>query len=75
MFHHHHVHGLGHALSIPTSWKICWSLHLNYRRPVFRLLNGLYVKISLEFFCLQFVERDVSIEMWILEFYYLDLKC
>jgi hypothetical protein len=32
--HHHHLHGLGHAWSVPTSWRVCCSLHLNCWPPV-----------------------------------------
>jgi hypothetical protein len=42
---HHHLHGLGHAWSAPSSWRICWPLHLNCGRPIYRLLFELYVTI------------------------------
>jgi hypothetical protein len=41
---HHHVHGLGHTLYVPSSWRVCWSFHLNYGRPRFCFLFGLCVR-------------------------------
>jgi hypothetical protein len=46
--YHHHLHGLGHAWSVLSSWKLGWSLNRNYRRPMFRCLSGLYLKIFFE---------------------------
>jgi hypothetical protein len=43
--HHYHLHGLGHAWSLPSSWRVCWPLHFNCGRPMFRRLFGSYVKI------------------------------
>jgi hypothetical protein len=43
--HHHHLHGLGHTWSIPSSWRVFWSLHLNCGLPIFRFLFGLYIDI------------------------------
>jgi hypothetical protein len=44
--HHHLLHGLGHKLSVPSSWKVCWFLHGNYGRSVFRFLFGLCSNIQ-----------------------------
>jgi hypothetical protein len=41
---HHQLHGLGHAWSIRSSWRVCWSLHLNCGHPIYHLIV-LYVKI------------------------------
>lgn len=42
---HHHLHGLDHAWSVPSSWKICRSLKINYGRPMFRCIFVLCVKL------------------------------
>jgi hypothetical protein len=41
----HHLPALGHARSVPSSWKICWSLHLNWGHASFHLLLKLCIKI------------------------------
>jgi hypothetical protein len=30
---HHLLHELGHAWSVPSSWRVCWSFHLNCGHP------------------------------------------
>jgi hypothetical protein len=42
--HHNHLHGLDHARSVPSSWRVRWPLHLNWGRPVFHRLIGLDVR-------------------------------
>jgi hypothetical protein len=44
---HHHLPGLGHVCSVLSSWRVCWSPHLNCEHPMFRLVFGLYVFNSL----------------------------
>jgi hypothetical protein len=73
VYHHHHHHELGHAWSVPSSWRaqVCWSRHLNCGRPVFGRLFGLYVNISFGSASLPIVQSDISTVVRILEFYYL----
>jgi hypothetical protein len=57
--HHHHHLGLGHGRSVPSSSTVCWSLHRNCGRCMFRLLLGFMVTFFFQFVCLPFVERGV----------------
>jgi hypothetical protein len=45
--HHHILHGLCHAWSVPSSWTVCWSFHCNCGCPIFCRLIGLDVKFFL----------------------------
>jgi hypothetical protein len=41
---HRHL-GLGHEWSVPSTWRVCCSIHLNYGRLVFHLRFGLHVRV------------------------------
>jgi hypothetical protein len=72
--YHYYIHGLGHAWSVPSSWTVCWLLHLNCGRPMFRSLCGFYVKIFFGIRLSSICRTCISTVIRILEFYYLDLK-
>lgn len=44
MFNRHHLHVLGHVWSLLSSWRTCWSLHLNCGQPMFRHFGGFILK-------------------------------
>jgi hypothetical protein len=59
-YHHNFLHELGHAWSVPSSWRVCWPFHLNFERPVSSFF-GFMFEFSSESVCLPFVARDSSI--------------
>jgi hypothetical protein len=63
--HHHHLHGLGHSWSIPSFWRVCWSLHLNCGCPVFHLFLGYMLEFCSGSACLPFIACDSSTVIWI----------
>jgi hypothetical protein len=65
---HYQLHELGHEWSIPSSWRVCRSLHLICGRPMFRLIFGLCVKIFFKFVCLPFVKLKSNQYLKILSF-------
>lgn len=69
---HHHVCGLGHDLSIPSSWRVCWKFDLIYGCPLFCHFSRFYVK----FWNLSiFHSQNVTFPLWsVLELYYPDHK-
>jgi hypothetical protein len=75
--HHHHYHHrnlrkLGHVSSVSLSSRISSSLHSNCEGTKFRHFIGLYVESFFGICLHSFPIRDVSIAIFILEFYYLD---